>query len=255
MKLFSRYHTLRVLHRHPIGDKAWFAITRRIALVQALTPTERGRLRELSTLFLHAKIFTGVQGQAISDEIRISIAAQACLQILELGLDAFAGWVEIVVYPGAFRVLRESSDDAGIVHEEDNALSGESWSQGPVILSWEDVYRDSFTPCPGRNVVIHEFAHKLDLLNGRANGMPPLHPEMPIKEWTAILSRVFDRLRHTMEDHHTPHINAYAATSPAELFAVASEYFFTAPEILNKYYPELYSQLMAYFRQNTLERF
>ncbi len=255
MKLFPRYHALRILRRHPIADEAWFGVTRRIDLVQALAPVERARLRELATLFLHAKRFTGVQGLTITDDIRISVAAQACLEILNLDPDAFIGWVEIVVYPGAFRVARETRDEDGIVHEEANALSGESWSRGPVILSWEDICRDSFSPRPGRNVVIHEFAHKLDMLNGRANGMPPLHPDMPITDWTAALSEAFDRLRCRVEHHHRPHINAYAATNAAEFFAVICEYFFTAPETLHKYCPEVYRQLETYFQQDTLERY
>ncbi|MDQ6967655.1 MAG: zinc-dependent peptidase [Mariprofundaceae bacterium] len=252
MRLFPRHHALRILRRYPITDESWFGVTRRIDLVQALAPVERARLRELATLFLHAKSFTGVQGLTITDEIRISVAAQACLEILNMEADTFIGWVEIVIYPSAFRVAREIRDEGGIVHEEANALSGESWSRGPVILSWEDVRRDSFSPCPGRNVVIHEFAHKLDMLSGRANGMPPLHPDMPIMDWTTALSEAFEHLRCSVEHHYRPHINAYAATNPAEFFAVICEYFFTAPEILNMYCPEVYCQLKAYFRQDTL---
>ncbi len=255
MSLFSRYQTLRILHHYPITDASWFNVTRRIDLVQALIPAERAHLRELATLFLHAKCFTGVQGLTITDEIRISIAAQACLEILNLEADTFIGWVEIVVYPGAFRVTRETRDEDGIMHEEANALSGESWSRGPVILSWEDVRRDSFSPHPGRNVVIHEFAHKLDMLSGRANGMPPLHPNMPIMDWTTALSEAFEHLRCNVEHHRRSHMNAYAATNPAEFFAVICEYFFTAPEVLHRYCPEVYCQLKAYFRQDTLERY
>ncbi len=252
MKLFSRYHTLRILHQHPIADADWFAVTRRIHLFDALSANEKARLRELSTLFLHAKDFTGVQGQEITPEIRISIAAQACLEILELGLDAYDGWVEIIVYPGAFRVQREASDEFGIVHEEDHALSGESWGQGPVILSWDDVQRDSFNPQPGRNVVIHEFAHKLDMLNGRANGMPPLHPEMSIEAWTSALGEAYTHLQQHLEHHHRSAIDPYAATNPAEFFAVVCEYFFTDPQTLRTYCRDVYDQLHIYFRQNPL---
>ncbi len=255
MSLFPRRHALRILRHHPIADESWFGVTRRIDLVQALIPADRARLRELATLFLHAKSFTGVQGLTITDEIRVSVAAQACLEILNLESETFTGWIEIVVYPGAFRVAREAMDEDGVVHEEANALSGESWSRGPVILSWEDVCRDSFSPRPGRNVVIHEFAHKLDMLSGRANGMPPLHPDMPVADWTAALSEAFEHLRCNVEHHHRPHINAYAATNPAEFFAVICEYFFTAPGILHRYCPEVYRQLKAYFRQDALERY
>ena len=255
MRLFPRYHTLRILREHPIGDADWFATTRRLPLIAPLPAGDRARLRELSTLFLHAKTFSGAQGLTVSMEMRITIAAQACLEILELGLDAYDGWVEIVLYPGAFRVQRETPDEYGIVHEEAHALSGESWGAGPVILSWEDVRRDSFTPQPGRNVVIHEFAHKLDMLNGRANGMPPLHPEMPIEDWTRALSQAYEHLHQRLEHGHHPAIDAYAATDPAEFFAVICEYFFTDPHTLHAHCPAVYHQLRAYFRQNPLERF
>ncbi len=255
MRLFPRYHTLRVLRRYPIADAAWFGVTRRIPLLAPLSTAEKTRLHELATLFLHAKSFSGVQGLAVTDEMRIAVAAQACLAILELGLDAYDGWVEIVVYPGAFRVQREAADENGIVHEEDNALSGESWGQGPVILSWEDVRRDSFSPHPGRNVVIHEFAHKLDMLNGRANGMPPLHPEMPIEAWTKALSQAYQHLLTRLQHHHHSAIDPYAATNPAEFFAVICEYFFTDPHTLHSHCPAVYDQLKAYFRQDSLERY
>jgi Mlc titration factor MtfA (ptsG expression regulator) len=252
MRFFSRYRTLRILRQHPIADADWFAVTRRIPLLAPLGANEKARLRELSTLFLHAKDFTGVQGLEITEEIRIAVAAQACLEILELGLDAYDGWVEIVIYPGAFQVQRTAADEFGIVHEQANALSGESWGRGPVIFSWEDVQRDSFTLRPGHNVVIHEFAHKLDMLNGRANGMPPLHPEMPIKDWTAALSEAYARLQQNLVDDRRPTIDPYAATDPAEFFAVVCEYFFTDPHTLRIHCAEVYDQLRAYFRQNPL---
>ncbi len=252
MRLFPRYHTLRILRDHPISDTDWFAVTRRMPLLEALGASEMARLRELSTLFLHAKVFTAAQGLEITEDIRISVAAQACLEILALGLDAYDGWVEIIVYPGAFRVQREVADEFGVVHEEAHALSGESWGEGPVILSWDDVYRDSFNPHPGRNVVIHEFAHKLDMQNGRANGMPPLHPGMSVDDWASALSEAYEQLQQRLAHDHRPAIDPYAATNPAEFFAVICEYFFTDPRTLRTHCPAVYDQLRVYFRQNPL---
>lgn len=252
MRIFSRYRTLRILRQHPIADSDWFAVTRRISLLKSLSANEKARLRELSTLFLHAKDFTGVQGLEITEEIRITVAAQACLEILELGLDVYDGWVEIVVYPEAFRVQRQTADEFGIVHEQATTLSGESWGQGPVILSWDDVRRDSFTPQPGRNVVIHEFAHKLDMLNGRANGMPPLPPGMSSDAWATALGEAYARLQQRLEDDRRPVIDPYAATNPAEFFAVVCEYFFTDPHTLRTQCVAVYDQLRAYFQQNPL---
>jgi len=255
MRLFPRYRALRLLRRHAIPDAAWFDVSRRMPLLQPLTAIDKARLRQLATGFLHAKRFSGAQGLAINDEIRIAVAALACLPILELGLDVYDGWVEIIVYPGAFRRQREAADELGVVHEEDRALSGEAWGKGPLILSWEDVRRDSFTAYPGRNVVIHEFAHKLDMLNGRANGMPPLHPEMRIAAWTEALSQAYAQLRTHLEQQQHPHIDAYAATDPAEFFAVVCEYFFTDPETLHRHCAPVYGQLQRYFRQDPLQRY
>jgi len=252
MRYFKRYQTLRVLQKHPIPDRDWRAVSDRLPLLQHLTSGEKAELRKLTTLFLHDKHFNGVQGMEITPEVQITIAVQACLEILKLGLDAFSGWVEIVVYPGAFRISREQTDELGLVSKDDNVLSGEAWGQGPVILSWEDVARDSFDSHPGSNVVIHEFAHKLDMLNGRANGMPPLHPAMPIQDWTDALSGAYHDLLQRLEQGQHPRINPYAATNPAEFFAVICEYFFTAPQLLHQHEAAVYEQLRTYFLQDPL---
>ncbi|HHH38974.1 MAG TPA: zinc-dependent peptidase [Sedimenticola sp.] len=254
MRRFQRYQTLKVLRQYPIPDADWRRVSDRLPLLAPLTAGERAELRTLATLFIHAKQFTGVQGMEITPEVRIAVAAQACLEILELGLDAFSGWVEIVVYPGAFRTRHQQQDAAGLVSSEERVLSGEAWDRGPVILSWDDVSRDSFDPQPGRNVVIHEFAHKLDLLNGRANGMPPLHPEMPVEAWSTALGQAYERLQRQLAHGQHTLINPYAASNPGEFFAVICEYFFTAPNLLQQESPMVYAQLKRYFRQDPLAR-
>ncbi len=249
MNWLNRLRTRRILKRHPIADHDWRDAVERLPLLATLTSAERVRLRVLTTLFLHRKSFTGVQGIELTPSMKLVIAAQACIEVLNLDLALFDGWKEITVYPGAFRVERDVEDELGLVHRERRTLSGESWGRGPVILSWDDVEQDSFRLRPGRNVVIHEFAHKLDMLNGRANGMPPLHPDMPIEAWTRSLSDAYERLVERVAHHHN-HINAYAATDPAEFFAVICEYFFTAPALLRAIYPEVFLQLKRYFRQD-----
>jgi len=222
-------------------------------LFSGLSTTEKNHLRELTTLFLHRKALNGVQGLRVSTEMAVSIAAQACLLILKLGLDYYDGWVEVVLYPNAFRVTRDSSDATGVVSHEELALSGESWSRGEVILSWDDVAAARSAPRPGHNVVVHEFAHKLDMLNGSANGMPPLHLDMAREQWTAAFSDAFDHLRQQLAHHH-PDINSYGATNPAEFFAVVSEYFFTDPQRLLELYPKVYRQLALFYRQEPVLR-
>jgi len=223
-------------------------------IFRGLSAVERAHLRELATLFLHRKDLSGVQGLAVSIEMAAAVAAQACLPILKLGLGYYDGWVEVVIYPGAFRVDRDRTDATGLVSHEEHALSGESWLKGPVILSWDDIAADLAASHPGHNVVVHEFAHKLDMLNGSANGMPPLHADMVRQQWTAAFSNAFDHLQQQLAHHHRPGINSYGATAPAEFFAVASEYFFTDPQTLHHQSSAVYDQLVLFYRQDPANR-
>ena len=217
---------------------------------QGLTSVERAHLRELTILFLQHKDLCGVQGLIVSEDVAVTIAAQACLPILKLGFDCYDGWVEVVIYPGAFRVVRDTTDAIGVVSHQDMALCGESWSRGPVILSWDDVLRDLAGSGSGHNVVVHEFAHKLDMLDGSANGIPPLHPDMVRKEWTQAFTEGFARLQQQVQHRHRPDMNPYGATAPAEFFAVSSEYFFSAPHKLKLRYPMIYEQMVRFYRQD-----
>ena len=249
----KRFGLARILQRHAIPDRIWHRTTGKLPLLNRYTPVEKARLRVLSTLFLQRKSFTGAHGLDVTQEMKVIVAAQACVEVLELGIDRFDGWHSVIIYPDAFLVEREVHDEYGLVRDERRTLGGEAWARGPVILSWDDVERDSYRLNPGHHIIIHEFAHKLDMLNGRANGMPPLHPDMPIEVWTRSLSRAYERLQSRIEQHD-PDLNPYAATDPAEFFAVVCEYFFTAPEILHQHYPEVYRQLQSYFRQDVLMR-
>ncbi|MCK5648441.1 MAG: zinc-dependent peptidase [Gammaproteobacteria bacterium] len=254
MNFIKRYLTRRILQKHAIAFNDWHDVTCRLPVLQYLSTAEKVRLRQLSTLFLYKKTFVGVKNLQITNAMRITIASQACLQILNLNIDSFNGWIEIIIYPGAFRVNRTISSADGLVHQQNQSLSGEAWQRGPVVLSWDDVAHESYSLQPGQNVVIHEFAHKLDMLNGHANGMPPLHPSMPIETWSQILSQAYELLNQKIDDFHYTTINSYAATDPGEFFAVISEYFFTAPDTLFQYCPEVYEQLKQYYRQDTLQR-
>jgi Mlc titration factor MtfA (ptsG expression regulator) len=222
-------------------------------IFKGLTAVERARLRELTTLFLHRKAINGVQDFTLTTEMAIAVAAQACLLILNLGFDSFDGWVEVVIYPGAFRVDRDSTDSMGLVTRQSRILSGESWLRGPVILSWNDVAA-GLNASSGHNVVVHEFAHKLDMLDGRANGMPPLHFGMVRHEWATAFSEAFSRLQQRASYGYPLDFNAYGATSPAEFFAVASEYFFTDPHALRYFFPAVYDQLELFYGQRPAER-
>jgi len=239
----------RILRRNPIPRPVWHGVTRRIAVLRGLDAVQMAHLRELAAWFLHSKAINGVQGLEVTLAMRVAVAAQACLLILNLDIDYYDNWVEVVLYPGAFRVNHEQRDDIGLLHNDTNVLSGEAWLRGPVILSWDDVERDTYHPQPGRNVVLHEFAHKLDGYNGVANGLPPLRRGMSRKRWSEDFSAAYDKLCLQVAAGETPFINPYAATSPAEFFAVACEYFFTAPEILKNCCPGVHRQMALLYRQ------
>lgn len=208
----------------------------------------------MCAVFMHDKHITGAAGQQIDARMRLLIAAHACLMVLKLGLPRLGGWVEIVVYPDTFLRPRETQDEAGVVHVSRDALSGESWPGGPVILSWTD------TELAGRelngvNVVLHEFAHKLDMARGGdANGFPPLHADMRARDWAAAFRPAFEDFSRRVARGEDTWIDPYAAESPAEFFAVLSEVFFEAPDVLSETYPEVYAQMRAFYRQDPLPR-
>jgi len=254
MNIFKRARVRYILHRYAVSHELWRDIVDNMAFLQGMTAVEKAHLRELSTLFLYEKNFIGAQGLKLTQAMCVTIAAQSCLPVLRLGFNCLSGWTDVIVYPDAFRVSRDSIDAAGVVHHQEQALIGESWSRGPLIVSWADIERDMLDVHSGHNVVIHEIAHKLDVLNGRSNGFPPLHAGMSIPQWTAVLSEAYQRLGLRIEHHHHTGISRYAASSPAEFFAVISEYFFCSPETLQTHYAEVYQQLQLYYRQNPLQR-
>ncbi len=224
-------------------------MTAGLSILQGLSTIEKTRLRELSSVFLYQKRMTGV-GISVTEEMRVTIAAQACLTILDLGIESMKGWYEIIIYPDIFYVSRDESDENGIIHHRNAVLSGEAWPRGPLILAWKAVMQDRVSLHEGQNLIIHEMAHKLDMLNGRANGMPPLHINMQTEHWTAVFSSAFQHLHQHIKHHRSVTINPYAASNPAEFFAVISEYFFSAPEILITHFPDVYHQLQLYYRQD-----
>lgn len=243
----QRWRMLRILKRHSIPHTIWQDVTRRIAVLSGLDAVQMAHLREMTAWFLARKSIIGAQGLEVTLPMKVVVASQACLLILNLGLDYFDGWSEVILYPAAFRVNHPHMDSIGLVHEEASALSGESWLRGPLVLSWDEVERDSYQCQVGRNVVLHEFAHKLDGLNGVTNGMPPLRRSMSRKRWTESLSGAYDALCQQVGEGKSTAINPYAATSPAEFFAVLSEYFFTAPDVLKNCCPMVHKQLKLFY--------
>jgi len=261
----------------PLIDTAvWAQVLRGLPFLAALDENEHQALHALASEFIACKAFSGAGGLELTDEVAAAIAAQACLPVLHLGLGMFDDFAEVVVYPGEFHVEREFVDDAGVVHDVSGPLSGEAMPGGPVVISWEDVAQgaaDAHTPeaRPAYNVVIHEFAHKLDLASGEADGLPRFHPrlhaDLDPDDWCAVLDdahadfcAMVDRLEARFPRHLDPEseagrrhydtlpLDAYGADDPAEFFAVATEAYFVAPQRLREAFPALHAMLDRYYR-------
>jgi len=225
---------------------------RHFAFTRALWPAEREKLRDLVRLFLATKSITAAGGHTLDDAMRVSIAVQACILVLELGIEYYDGWEEVIVYPDEFFPEQTWTDEAGVVHTEHVGRLGEAWLQGPVVLSWADVARAGDEDAV--NVVIHEFAHKLDMLNGSANGFPPLHRGMNRQTWSAAFEDAFHHHGVRVRRRENTEIDPYAAESPAEFFSVVSEVFFEMPDVLADVYPAVYEQMRLFYRQDPLRR-
>lgn len=213
---------------------------------------ELARVRETATLFLQDKVFYGVAG-AVPEEARLAVAAQAGLLVLGLDYALLGGWTTVVMYESGFSARHEVVDEAGVVHLEDSALSGEAWERGPLVLSREDV-QACVAALDGYNLVIHELAHKLDMLNGEANGHPPLPPGVDIQDWASAFNAAYEDMAGREAAGEALALDDYALESPAEFFAVASETFFEVPAVLRASYPDVYDCLRRYYCQDPAAR-
>lgn len=249
-EFLHRWHRTRRLREIRVDEALWDKVESDLPFLAFLARDERARLRELARCFLAEKEFHGADDMVLTDEIMLSIALQACLPVLNLGLAAYRGWVGVIVYPGDFVIPRSELDEAGVVHEFDDEVLGEAWEDGPVLLSWQA----GAAPREGLNVVIHEFAHKLDMSNGGADGLPPLPAHMSRAEWADALTDAYERLCDQVDAGEPTVLDPYAAEHPAEFFAVASEAFFETPLQLADAFPEVYAQLRSLYGLDPAER-
>lgn len=238
----------RKVARAPIPQADWEQVTAGMPQLAGLHRGEMDSVRETATLFLHDKVFYGAEAP-VEPGTRVTVAALAGLLVLGLDYDALKGWTSIVVYRGGFRARHEHMDDAGVVHDEASALSGEAWDAGPLVLSEDDI-RASVAALDGYNLVVHELAHKLDMGNGEANGYPPLHAGMGSREWADVFTQAYQALEGAVDRGEPPALDPYALESPAEFFAVASEAFFECPAALAAQFPDMYRLLCDYYRQD-----
>lgn len=250
MNWFGRWRRARILRRHLVATDVFNTAVGRLPILQRLDALERARLHEAASLFIHGKSFSAAGGAKVDEAIQVVIALQACLLTLNLGEDSYRGWNEIILYPDEFLRAREEVDEAGVVHHTRDILAGESWHGGPLVLSLADV--EASGQADGVNVVLHEFAHKLDMLNGDANGFPPLHRGMNTAAWTRDFSAAYADLCSRVDAGEDTAIDPYATTDPAEFFAVLTEVFFETPALLDAEYPAVYRQLQQFYRQHPL---
>ena len=252
----------------PIDPALWRRATSSWLFMRGVGADESEKLRAISARFLTDKRFEGTHELEVTEEMRVAIAAQACILVLELGPEWYEGWSDIIVYPAQFAPEREYEDEAGVVHVTRDAMAGEAWLGGPVILSYEDVAMaaDENARVAGYNVVIHEFAHKLDMRNGEPNGFPPLHGGMSAARWKEAFKSAYEDFCARVDAAEAlPHrrvqaaldalpMDPYAAENAGEFFAVGSEAFFETPELLAPAYPAVYEQLRLFYRQDPQAR-
>lgn len=235
-----------------IPDPLWRHVLTQYPFLADRPGSDLARLRALSGRFLADKEFFGAHGLEVSDEMALAIAAQACLPVLHLGLHWYDDFKGIVVHPGAMLAPREVQDELGLIHRYTEELSGEAMPGGPVTLSWEDVAQACGNS--GYNVVIHEFAHKLDMRDGVADGCPPLHSQALRSRWPDVMQSAFEDFREALERAERfggapPWLDPYAATAPAEFFAVACEAYFVNRPRLAEEHPALATLFDDFFRQ------
>ena len=242
-----RLRLRRALAR-PLAPGQLAIIERNLAQYRGMPAPLRQQLQTLVKQFLHQKRFVGCGGLELTEEMRVTIAAQACLLLLNRPSRVYPGLHTVLVYPGAFLVPRREQDAAGVVTETRQDLLGESWGDGRVVLSWEHVRRAGHAPASAHNVVLHEFAHQLDSESGSNNGAPWLGSAERYRSWSATLSRDFELLRRDAWFGHRDVLDPYGATNPAEFFAVATESFFEQPHALASRHPALYAEFQAYYR-------
>jgi Mlc titration factor MtfA (ptsG expression regulator) len=244
--LHARWRRAR-LARTPFPPAWRHILRRRVPLLQRLPADLKLQLHGHIQRFIAEVPIIGCAGQEIDDDVRVTIAAQASLLLLNRG-GGFEGLREVLVYPGAFAVDRVHAGADGVQHERRTALSGESHGRGAVVLSWHDTLAGAADPSDGHNVVIHEFAHRLDQDHGSANGAPWLGPQRGYDEWARVLGAEYAALCARVGAGEEGLISAYGATDPAEFFAVVSELFFERPAELRAGHAALYEQLQQAYR-------
>ena len=248
-----RWREQRAVERHAIPDALWQLTLLRYPFLARRSDADLAELRRLCSLFLSAKEFHGVGGFQVSDEVAVAVAAQACLPVLRLGLAWYDGFVGIVMHEGEVVAQRSVQDEDGVVHEYDEELAGEAMEGGTLMLAWTAIATSpdpaQFGPDEVFNVVIHEFAHVIDMRDGLADGVPPLEGEAR-ERWITVIDAEWERFCARVDAGEETLIDPYGAEAVEEFFAVAVEAFFVAPAEMRAEEPALYALLAGFFRQD-----
>ncbi len=247
---FRKWRRARVLRHAALPEALWREALAALPFLALYDAAELARLRDLVVLFLDAKGIVGARGHEVTPLQRVVIAVQACVPVLNLDLSLYEGFENVIVYPGEFVPGWEWEDEAGVVHRIDDGLAGEAMPRGPVVLSWPDVEASADWDEAGMNLVIHEFAHKIDMAGGDANGCPPLPAGMSVGAWRRTLEAAYDDFCARQDRGEDTEIDPYAAESPGEFFAVLSEVFFADPTLLRHEYGDVYAQFVRFYRQD-----
>ncbi|MEP6899445.1 MAG: M90 family metallopeptidase [Rhodanobacter sp.] len=229
----------------PIPDPLWRRALNNCPLARRLEPAQQQRLRQLAALFLTRKHFHALAGAVLDDYWRLLIAMQACVPVLQQGAANLRGWREVLIYPGEFKVRRSHAHAGVDAMDQTRPLSCDVWENGPLVLSLADVQLDLEQPWDGCNVVVHEMAHKLDMLDGPPDGVPPLI-DISRRRWIEQFQLAYDRLAAADGTHDSP-IDRHAAESPSEYFAVASELHYSQPTVLRDIEPAIADLLDAFY--------
>ena len=253
----GRTHMFGIKHRRrqeiaaqPFPRSWATIIDRNVPYYRRLSPADRLELQRHIRVFLAEKRFEGCGGLTITDEIRVTVAAYACILLLHRETDYYPLLVTVLVYPHTFTVQRYQQGPGGQLIESEQSLAGESWRHGSVVLAWDEVRHGAFDLHDGHNVVLHEFAHQLDEEDGSANGAPPLPRRSMYGPWARILGHDYAELVTSAEQGRPSLLDPYGATNPAEFFSVATEFFFEASDRLKAGHPQLYEELRLYYQQD-----
>ncbi len=239
----TRYYRRKQFDNQPFPEAWNEALHKNMPIYSNLPNTLQVQLQQLVKAFIRDKKFYGCDGLVITDEIKVTIAGGACLLVLNRPTNDFYQLYHILVYPSSFIASREEHGAGGVVSQKDTGLLGESWSQGKVILSWDDVLRGGKNFSDGQNVVLHEFAHQLDQESGSTNGAPLLGVASSYQRWACVLSKEYER----MQGGSKGVVDQYGATNPAEFFAVVTETFFERPVQLKNKHPALFEEMKTFY--------